>query len=216
MKHNGMHQGFIAKQKKYYFQSSSQSPAESQHEIKSTSPISPVLEFQDMGWGGYLPESTRNTMNCALQVVQQFTELTFHKRRIMEAQLRDDKQVLRTAVEDCKATANALVLTLENCYGNQLTHFNNVMELWHASIMSVVCAVLLNTADNIPHAHASAKTQVEVAAEQHQRLERLLQIFKDISFSRASELNLDRIRDHNPAWDKFNSVLIAQGFVKHV
>ncbi|KAM3579179.1 lactose regulatory protein lac9 and GAL4-like protein [Umbelopsis sp. WA50703] len=203
MKHNGMHQGFIEKQKKFCFGQGSQSPVS---DGKSVSPISPELEFVDMEWRGHLPESTRNTMNCALQVVQQFTELTFHKRRILEAQLKADTQVLKQAMDDCINTANALVHTFEDCYGNQLTHFNNVMELWHASIMSVVCAILLNSADE----------GQPTASEQHQHLERLLQIFKDISFSRTSELNLDRIRDHNPAWDKFNSVLIAQGIVKQM
>jgi hypothetical protein len=175
----------------------------------TSSPSSPVLDFPDMEWQDYLPDSTRNTMKCSLQIVQQFTELTYHKRRILEARLNTDDEILSQATEDCISTANSLVLTFEKCYGRQLTHFNNVMELWHASIMSVICAVLL---DDIPG--ANDVTIQQNVAEQHEHLKRLLQIFKDISYSRASEVQIDRVRDHNPAWDKFNRVLIAQGFAK--
>jgi hypothetical protein len=208
MKHNGMHQGFIAKEKRYRVHNDIEPPSD-ESDTSICSPISPLLELPEMEWQEYLPESTRNTMQCSLRIVQQFTEITFHKRRILEARLRNDNDALLNATEDCISTANSLVLTFEKCYGDQLTHFNNMMELWHASIMSVICAVLL---DGVPG--ANDLTIQRNAAEQHQHLERLLQIFKDISFSRASEVEIDRVRDHNPAWDKFNRVLIAQGFVK--
>ncbi|KAI8583913.1 hypothetical protein K450DRAFT_220562 [Umbelopsis ramanniana AG] len=208
MKHNGIHQGFIAKERKYRVHHDKESKMD-ESDNNTASPINPVLDFPDMEWQEYLPDSTRNTMKYSLQIVQQFTELTFHKRRILEARLINDDKTLSEATEDCISTANLLVLTFEKCYGHQLTHFNNVMELWHASIMSVICAVLL---DDIPG--ANDLTIQQNAAEQHEHLKRLLQIFKDISYSRASEIQIDRVRDHNPAWDKFNRVLIAQGFVR--